>query len=119
MTMPGKYNIKMYQGSSFRLPITFYVNSTRAIPIDFSGTTWKMQIRESVDSENYVLELSNSNGRIDISEQANGKIELILTAVETAALSFENAVYDLENIDGVEINKYLFGKIILYKESTK
>lgn len=54
-----------------------------------------MQIRESIGDPDILLELSSENGKINFNLEDN-RIELKITASETAAFHFCQAVYDLE-----------------------
>jgi len=115
----GKYNITIEQGSTWNCKQTFYTDSTQTTPIDFTGYSWRMQIRVSTFSEDFIIELTSDNGRIDISNQANGEITLKLTAAETAALDFYTAVYDLESVLLDTVDRKLYGSVSLSREATK
>lgn len=54
-----------------------------------------MQIRESVGDPDILLELSTDNGKITFNLE-DKRIEFKMTASETAAFHFCQAVYDLE-----------------------
>lgn len=54
-----------------------------------------MQIRESISDPDIILELSTLNGKIHLNLE-DKRIELKISASETALFHFEQAVYDLE-----------------------
>ncbi|RLJ02069.1 MAG: hypothetical protein DRP08_04900 [Candidatus Aenigmatarchaeota archaeon] len=115
----GKYNFTIEQGSTYNGTLTFYTDATQTTPIDFTGYTWRMQLRSTVSSSTVLLELTTENGRIDVTNQDVGIILLKLTAVETEALSFSSAAYDLESISGATVDRKLFGRVTLSKEVTR
>ncbi len=115
----GKYNITIEQGSTYNNKMTFYTDSTQTTPIDFTGYTWRMMIRNAIPSSTVLLELTSENGRIDISNQDNGEITLKITATDTAALSFSDGVYDLESVLSATVDRKLYGDVTLSKEVTR
>jgi tRNA threonylcarbamoyladenosine modification (KEOPS) complex Pcc1 subunit len=115
----GKYNITIEQGSTYVNKMTFYTDSTQTTPIDFTGYTWRMQIRIAIPSTTVLLELTSEDGRIDISDQANGVITLNISATDTAALNFGEAVYDIESILAAVVDRKLYGSVTLSKEVTR
>jgi hypothetical protein len=88
-------------------------------PVDLTGYTARMQIRETVDDEDVVLELTTENGGITLGG-TNGQITLLIDADDTAALTVDKAVYDLELIDGSGIvTRLVSGEITVTKEVTR
>lgn len=72
---------------------------TRA-PYNLTGLQGRMQIRAEAASTSAVLvEITTANNKM-VLDAALGTISLTLTAVETAALAFDSAVYDIEVFDG-------------------
>ena len=64
-------------------------------PIDLTGCTAKMQVREEVISDTVLIELSTENGRITITP-ASGQFDLYIADEDTDHLSLDGGVYDLE-----------------------
>lgn len=101
----GALNITIEQGTTFRKKLTWADDITFPLagsPIDITGYTARMHIREEVDSTTTELELTTVNGRI-ILGGANGEIDLLVDDATTAALTLESGVYDLELISGAGV----------------
>jgi hypothetical protein len=86
------------------------------MPVPITGYTAQMQIRETLESETVIAELSSSNGRIII-DPVNYTISMKLSAAITAGFNFDSAVYSMELTDaqGV-VFQFLNGSITLVKE---
>lgn len=88
-------------------------------PVDLTGFTARMQIRESLESTTTLEELTTENGGITLGAAA-GTVALLISATDTAALDFSTAVYDLELISGAGIvTRLLYGDITLAEEVTR
>lgn len=124
---PGTLNFTIYQGSTFNLTLAWKVrtDATNTFPKDISIYKIRMQIRKKIKDEDVLLELSTDNGRIQKSDPVNGKFNLVLSSVETAALEFNQAIYDLEfyieqNPPAADIVlRLLSGMVTLDKEVTR
>ncbi len=95
----GTLNIVIEQGTTFQKKLTWADDPTfpaAGNPIDITGYTARMQLREEKDSPDpAILELTDSNGRITIGG-ANGEIDLFIDDADTEALIIESGFYDLE-----------------------
>ena len=113
------YDFTIKQGIKFTKSITWKDSNNTAY--DITGYSAMMQLRKDFDSA-VIIELSTSNGEITLDE-LNGKVSLLLTDVETAALDEDDfpCVYDLELYDstGVAVKRLIEGKITLSREATK
>jgi hypothetical protein len=89
----GEYDITIEQGSGFSLPLTYAAPEDS--PVDFTGSTARLQVREKYSSADTLIELTTENGGIELGD--NGSIQLSISATDTAELSFSRGVYDLEN----------------------
>jgi hypothetical protein len=88
-------------------------------PKDLSGWTARMHIREEVDSTTTIHEMTSVGGDISISTN-DAKITMTISATDTAAFDFDQAVYDLELLDGSSnVTRLIEGKIELIKEVTR
>lgn len=88
-------------------------------PVDLTGFTARMQIRETVDSATILATLTTENGGITLGGTA-GTVTLLLSATATAAFTFGSAVYDLEIISaGGIVTPLLSGAVTLVKEVTR
>jgi len=88
-------------------------------PVNLTGYTARLQIRETVEATDTLLSLTTENGGITLGGTA-GTITLLASATATAALDFVNAVYDLEVISGSGVvTRLLHGTVTLSKEVTR
>ena len=111
--MASKYDIKIDQGASLYLKLT-WKNPDRSI-VDTTGYTGKMQIRTKVNGE-VVLELNSSTNEIIISN--DGVIELVLTSIQTMEI-LTNGVYDLIVTSPLaSVKRLMQGNILLSKAVT-
>jgi len=85
-------------------------------PVDLTGATARMQIRAQVGGA-VLLELTTANG--DLAFTGPGTITRTLSAAQTAALTWTEAVYDLEveYADGT-VQRYLQGAVTVSREVT-
>lgn len=85
-------------------------------PVDLTGATARMQIRAQVGGA-VLLELTTANGGLALT--GPGTITRSLSAAQTAALTWTEAVYDLEveYADGT-VQRYLQGDVTVSREVT-
>ena len=92
------------------------------LPWDLDGYTARMQVRRLREDTNYMIEITTENGGIDVEPLGEqGRIDLTMTAVQTAALD-SDGVYDLEIIDtGATgtVSKVIKGTFTLVPEVTR
>lgn len=88
-------------------------------PVDLTGCTARMQIREKIDSTTFIKELTTENNGISI-DVSTSKITINIDAVDTAAFDFTSAVYSLELVylSGV-VKPLMNGTLTLVKEVTR
>ena len=79
-----------------------------------------MHVRASVADTTTLLELNAGNGRLVVTDPAEGEITLLASDEVTAALDFSTGVYDLElaYADGT-VDRVLYGNVRLSKEVTR
>jgi hypothetical protein len=88
-------------------------------PVNLTGFTGRMQIREKLDSEVVVHELTSANGGIVIDTVLN-TITLNIPHTVTSTFAFNTAVYSIELISaGNEVTPFANGSISLVKEVTR
>lgn len=87
-------------------------------PVDLVGFTARLHVREKLDSATTILELTTENGGIVV-DNVLKTITLIITAANTAALTFSSAVYSLELVNGVEVTSFASGNMTLIREVTR
>ena len=112
---PGRYNISVYQGTTFTLAPIWLIDGA---VVNVTGYTAKMQVREAADSSTVIIELSTTNGRIVVSGAA-GQFTLTLTDSETTALTAGNYVYDMNiTSSGGVVTKLLQGSFVVLDSVT-
>lgn len=88
-------------------------------PIPITGYTAQMQIRETLESEVVLHEMTTANGGIVI-DSVNYTISLSIPASVTRTFNFDAAVYSCELTDNQNnIIPFLSGNISLVKEVTR
>lgn len=88
-------------------------------PINLTGYTARMQIRSSVESETVLVNLTTENGGITLGG-TGGTVQLLITAVATAAITWTSGVYDLELVSGSGIvTRLVSGRINVTQEVTR
>lgn len=118
---PIKQNLRIYQGATFCHRWTWRSGTTpgNATPVDLTGCKARMQVRPEVSSGVVLLAASTDDGRIRLGGVA-GTIELYLHDEETANLSFEYGVYDLEiEFANGEVRRLFYGSVNLSPEVTR
>lgn len=118
----GKLNLKIEQGATFKKLLQWKAGEP-SVPVDITGYLIRMQIRSELAAATTLLDLDTTNNRIAITNALQGQFELRLTATETAALTFEAGVYDLEMVapDGPDntVTRLLAGSVMVLPEITR
>lgn len=104
MINPGTYNIKCPQGATYYKTFTI---STSGSPMDLTGYTSAMQVREALDSASPLLSLTNGSG-ITLGGTA-GTIAVTITSAQSSAIAAGSFVYDLEITSGGTVTRLLQG----------
>lgn len=126
----GLYNITIEQGADYTLDF-LWTNSLGA-PINLSGRTARMQIRESVTSKTPLLNLTSANGGITLGGDS-GTVLIVATSAQTQAIKYDPAlliwqdgkegvvyVYDLEVVDpNGKVRRLLQGSVFFVPEVTR
>ena len=88
-------------------------------PVDITGYIARMQIREKIDSVDFIDEYTTLANTLVIDEVAN-TISIIVPAITTTAYTFSQVVYslELESPAGV-VTPFANGQITLIKEVTR
>jgi hypothetical protein len=114
MSAAGQYSILADQGATFTLHIV-YEDST-GTPINLTGYTARMALRDRVGSSDVALSLTTENGRIALGGVA-GTVDLTVTA---AAMTLTGTyVYDLELVSGLTVTRILMGDFVIRPEVTR
>lgn len=112
----GTYNIEAFQGDTFTLPIVWR-DENRDL-VDLTGYTARMQVRVTVDADDFLLELTTENGGITLGGTA-GTIDLTVSAEDMALIDAGSYKYDLEMVVGESVTKLLRGKFKVIAEVTR
>ena len=113
----SRHNFTIEQGTTLMKP--FIWKDSDGVPVDLTGYTAKMQVRQSPQSGTVLLELSTTNGRITLGG-ASGTITLALIASTTAAINWRRGVYDIELTSGDgTVTRLIEGEIQVSKEVTR
>lgn len=112
----GIYNFTIDQGSVFSV-VLVYTDSNN-VPVNLTGFTAKMQLRQNYNSTAADLTLSSANGDIII-VGATGTITVNATAAQTGALSPGFYVYDLELTSGLNISRLIQGQVTVAEQVTQ
>jgi len=111
----GLYDITIEQGATFQLNLTW--KDSNGSPINLTGYSARMQVRESYESEDVIVSLvSPTNITLG---GALGTILITIANSVTSSLSFVEGVYDLELIVGSTVTRLLQGKAIISREVTR
>ena len=99
---PGRYNFTCPQGTTLRTILTYKLDET---PVDITGYSARLQVRETYESDEYIIELTNTNGGITLGGSA-GTISSSIKALEVlAGINQENKE---DKKEMVQINKKPF-----------
>lgn len=120
MQAPGLLNLNMWQGASWDYTLTW---QTGGVPVNLTGYTARMQVRETYESEAPVLSLVAGTG-ITLGGTA-GTIILEASSDVTAGISAQppgpqQYVYDLELESGAGVvTRLVEGRLLVYPEVTR
>lgn len=117
MMEPVKYKLTCYQGTTFSKQFIFGDNFGNSY--NLTGWDGRMHVRESIDAEDTVLNLSAENGGIVI-DADKGAVTIFVDAENTAGLTPGSYVYDLELITPSDhVYKPLYGAFKVIAEVTR
>jgi hypothetical protein len=88
---PGLVNFVCPQGSTFRRTLTYSLDE---VPVDLSGYSSRLQVRQAYYSEDPVVSLVSGSG-ITLGGSA-GTIDILISASVTSEFPTGTHVYDLE-----------------------
>lgn len=117
MQAPGRLDMSCYQGASWDYTLTWQTGGT---PVNLSGYTGRMQVRDGYDGGSAIVSLVSGTG-VTLGGTA-GTILLELTAAQTAAIDATPSgqyVYDLELVSGATVTRLVEGTFIVSPEVTR
>lgn len=112
----GIYNATIDQGSIWN--VTLVYKDSNNVPVNLTGYTAAMQLRQNYNSELADLTLTTANGGITITG-ATGTIVISATATQTGLLTPGFYVYDLELTSGSNISRLIQGQITVAEQVTR
>ncbi len=114
---PTDHLLECWQGKTFRAEFSFTDENNNVLLL--TGYTARMQVRQTFDSEDVLVELTTENDRIIIDEE-HGKVSLYIDDTTTADFSAGGYRYDIELVtSGGDVLCPLFGKFKVYREITR
>jgi hypothetical protein len=117
----AKRNLTIEKGAKYTK--TFVWRDSAKSPIDISGLQARMQIRETLTSDAFAVELTTINGRIVLEAGGEtGRIDLILGATITDAITITSGVFDFElynDSDPDDVNRLIEGVVSIVSGVTR
>jgi hypothetical protein len=105
------------KGATYRH--TLYWKDKLKAPINLTGVTARMQVRVTVDSEMVILDLRTELGGLVITPLL-GRIDIYLSHEDTASISADSGVYDLElTFSSGDVVRLVEGSINFIPEVTR
>jgi hypothetical protein len=95
--MAGQKNFEVDQNTTFRFIIEY--KDTNGDPIDLSGASAKMQVRDTKGGSKLAFSLTSPTGGIVI-DSLNGKLTITMTPTQTNKLFYPKSSYDVMLVDG-------------------
>lgn len=115
--MTAEYNFKINQGASLVKP--FVWKDKNGVPVDLTGYLVRMQVRQSVSSDEVLFEATTGNGRFFLGPNP-GMFVLSLPAEETSQIEWRRGKYDIELVSSSGfVTRLLYGVIEVSREVTR
>jgi hypothetical protein len=117
MALGNTYNMTIDQGATFELRVTW--KDPDGVPINLSGYTARMQIRDTYSSATPLVSITSGSG-ITLGGTA-GTVDLLIPAETTSALNAPlSGVYDLEIVNGgTVVTRLIQGTVTITAEVTR
>ena len=113
---PGKYNFLCPQGATFLKQLSYLIDS---VPVDLTGYTARMQVREKISSCTEILNLTTENDGIVLGGCA-GTIRINVDANTTSEIKAKTYVYDLELVSSEDfVIRLIEGQFLVTPEVTR
>lgn len=110
------WKIRVEQGATWRRVLT--LKDASGAPVDLTGYTARMQVRETLDAPTPLLSLAVGSG-ISIDGPA-GQITLVIADEASTAWTWRYGLYDLElESSGGEVERLLKGEFEVDREVTR
>jgi hypothetical protein len=118
MAVVKEVELVIPQGATFIYEIT-YKDPSNNTPINLTGYTARMQMREKIDDTATIFSATTENGALFVSG-STGMVVLTIPAAITAAFQFKKVVFDIEiqSAAGV-VTRLVKGTMLLDREVTR
>lgn len=102
----GNYNIEIYEGADFELPITLQDNL--GVPINLSGCSFTGRIKEDYgDLIEYPFSFSNT-------DLVHGEFKVYMSHTLTNTMTFKKGVYEIDiTYTNGTIDTFLYGNAVI------
>ncbi len=117
--MGKRVDLVIEQGATFQHEFQ-WLNKADETPVDLTGWTARMHVREDFESAITLFDLSSSGGEITITP-ASGLVGVEIGAAETSAVGACSAVYDLELEETATgfVERLAWGNALITREVTR
>lgn len=113
--MAGNFNPEIEIGEDFELALRWTIDG---VPVNLTGATAQMQVRSGKINGELYLDLNTTNGKIVITNAADGRFKLVLPSSVTRLIKWDNGEYDLWILLPSRAKKLLTGKVCTIKSIT-
>ncbi len=115
MIIPVKKNLSIDIGRDYIQSFDFYADAALTTPIDMTGYSLESQIRKYADQSSTLIVAFTCNWV----DQATGKTQLVLTDVQTDAITYDKGYWDYKITDALGIiYTYFYGIVRFYERPT-
>lgn len=117
-TYPLLYPLEFGQGTTWKFNAR-WMQSNGVTPVDLTGYTARMQLRERYGAPSAAITLTTENSRISLGGVL-GTIVFLVAATDTSSVAAGEYVYDLELVSsGGEVTRLIYGPCVVPAEVTK
>lgn len=117
--MAEEYDIQHDQGATYAQQFIWKTDTATPTPVDLTGYTARMHLRETKADPDVILELTTENGRIALGD-ATGVVDLLITADDTSSVPAASYRYDLELESPTGfVTRLIEGKFKMVQEVTR
>ena len=116
---PAEIDLTIYQGATFK-KLFQWKTGDPPTPVNLTGYSARMQIREKIKSTSVISEFTTENGKIIFTDPKNGLFMITASAEETKRMKYKRGVYDIEFINpSGEVIRLIQGNVEFSPEVTR
>jgi len=119
----AELGLEIEKGSTFRHTLTWKSGTAGAeTPVDLTGATARMQLRQSVTAATFDYEMTTENSGITLGspDPIDGTITLYMSDSDTTGFAWTKAVYSLEiQLANGDVRTIVRGNVTAYDETTR